>query len=66
MPELTLTLSPEDEALLERIRVEQGLDTIDQVAELLIKKRLTRVSRSANGRGRALYLVVQQQQRSSK
>lgn len=58
MPEHTLTLSPEDEAKLERIRIEEGLDTIDQAAELLIKQRLRRVSREANGRGRALYPVV--------
>lgn len=58
MLELILTLSAEDQAQLERVRVAEGLATIDQAAELLLKQRLRRTARQSNGRGRALYPVA--------
>jgi hypothetical protein len=57
MPETTLTLSDPEMDLLERIRAQQGLQTVEQAAEWLAKTRLRRTARHANGRGRALYAV---------
>ena len=57
MYENKITLSESDMDLLERVRVQQGLQTIDQAAEWLAKTRLRRTARHANGRGRALYPV---------
>lgn len=57
MPESTITLSESDMDLLERVRAQQGLQTIEQAAEWLAKTRLRRTARHSNGRGRALYTV---------
>jgi hypothetical protein len=57
MQEQTMTLTPDEVALLEQVRVLHGLDTIDQAAELLAKAALRRNARQSNGRGRALYPV---------
>lgn len=57
MPEITIALSEDDLKLLERVRLQQGLDTIEQAAEWLAKTRLRRAAQKATGRGRALYLA---------
>jgi hypothetical protein len=57
MPETTITVNDTDMQLLERVRVSQGLQTIEQAAEWLIKTRLRRAARFSTGRGRALYPV---------
>lgn len=57
MPELQLAINDADRDTLERVRLQQGLDTIEQAAEWLLKNRLRRAVRSTTGRGRALYLV---------
>lgn len=66
MPAQNLTLSDEDLALLEKVRVQYGLETISQAAELLAKQALRRTARKSNGRGRALYLVSCAQKRGLK
>lgn len=43
--------------LLERVRQLEGLDTLDQAAEILLRRRLRKGARNITGRGRALYLV---------
>ncbi len=43
--------------LLERVRQQEGLDSLDHAAEILIRRRLRKGTRSITGRGRALYLV---------
>lgn len=57
MPEHSINLSDEEHDLLERVRQQQGLDTVDQAAEWLVKSRLRRQSKQISGRGRALYLI---------
>ncbi|MDH0866470.1 hypothetical protein [Mitsuaria sp. GD03876] len=57
MPELQIAINEADRDVLERVRLQQGLDTLEQAAEWLIKSRLRRSVRSITGRGRALYVV---------
>lgn len=57
MPEQHFELSEEEAAKLELVRQQQGLQTIDQAAEWLIKQRLRRASQRLTGRNRALYPV---------
>lgn len=57
MPEHQITLSPGQLELLERVRQQQGLDTIGQAAEWLAKTALRKSARRTSGRGRALYPV---------
>jgi hypothetical protein len=54
-----LVMSDEDIALMERVRLQQGLNTIDEAAEWLVKRRLRRQSKQITGRGRSLYAVVE-------
>ena len=42
MPELQTAITETDRDTLERVRVLQGLDTIEQAAEWLLKTRLRR------------------------
>lgn len=58
VPELNIELSDDDSQLLESIRKQQGLATIDQAAEWLIKQRLRSASLKLTGRNRALYPVA--------
>jgi hypothetical protein len=58
MPELQIAIKEADKDVLERVREQQGLESIEQAAEWLLKSRLRRSVRSITGRGRALYLVV--------
>jgi hypothetical protein len=51
---------PLDEELgqaLEQMRERYGLETLEQAAELTIKRRLRRSAKALTGRGRALYPV---------
>ncbi len=57
MPDEQITFNPADAELLERVRQQQGLETIALAAEWLAKRRNRRLALRANGRGRALYLV---------
>lgn len=50
-----LALDEEVERKLEAVRKQQGLETIDQAAEWLIRRRLRKGVGSLTGRGRALY-----------
>ncbi|AYM78607.1 hypothetical protein GQ37_025220 [Janthinobacterium sp. BJB1] len=47
----------EDQDTFERVRIQQGLDTIDQAIEWLIKDNVRIGIRKMSGRGRALYQV---------
>jgi len=57
MPFQQIILSDEDHALLERVRLHQGLDSVEQAAEWLAKTRLRRQAKEMTGRGRAFVLV---------
>lgn len=57
MPEATLTYSDEERELLEQVRLQQGLASIDQAAEWLVKARLRQQTQKISGRPRALYPV---------
>lgn len=57
MPEIDLELTEEMTKKLEQVRQQQGLETIDQAAEWLIKQRLRSASQKLTGRNRALYPV---------
>ena len=57
MPEHHIPLTEADQRLLTRVCGLLGFATTEQAAEWLIKKRLSRVARQANGRGRALYML---------
>lgn len=52
-----LDLDDELKDLLERVREQVGLDSLDQAAELLLRRRLRNGTRALTGRGRALHLV---------
>lgn len=57
MPEIEMELSEQERQLLETVRHQQGLDTLNQAAEWLIKQRLRGASLRLTGRNRALYPV---------
>lgn len=57
MPDQHVAFTEEELAQLDRVRRQQGLDTIQQAAEWLAKTRLRRQARSITGRGRSLYLT---------
>lgn len=57
MPEIEIPLTESDQRLLHRVCRQLGFATEAQAAEWLIKKRLARVARQTNGRGRALYML---------
>lgn len=61
MPEeLRLALDAELERTLEAVRDEQGLESLDQAAEWLLRRRLRKGTGNLTGRGRALYPVSNQ------
>lgn len=62
MPDQTVAFSEEELQQLEKVRQQQGLDTIQQAAEWLAKTRLRRQARSTTGRGRSLYLTGREQE----
>mgnify|MGYP003121368468 FL=1 len=55
MPQHHLVLDEELERQLEAVRQQQGLETIDQAAEWLLRRRMRKGVGSLTGRGRALY-----------
>ncbi|MED5594508.1 hypothetical protein [Janthinobacterium sp. P210006] len=57
MPDHQINLDDDERALLEIVRQRQGLESIDQAAEWLIKSRLRKQAKNMTGRGRALYQV---------
>ncbi|WP_375170732.1 hypothetical protein [Marinobacter sp.] len=57
MPEITLELTYQQADLLDTIRRQQGLETMDQAAEWLIKQRMRGASLKLTGRNRALHAV---------
>lgn len=57
MPEERLSVDAELEALLEQVRQREGLETCEQAAEFLLRRRLRKGTASLTGRGRALYPV---------
>ena len=57
MPDHQINRTDEERAVLELVRQRQGLASIDQAAEWLVKSRLRIQSKNMTGRGRALYQV---------
>jgi len=57
MPDQETIFTDDELDMLEKIRVQQGLDTVQQAAEWLAKSRLRRQARQTTGRGRSLYLA---------
>jgi hypothetical protein len=57
MPDHLVHLSDADRDTLDRVRQQQGLESIAQTVEWLAKTRLRRTARASNGRGRSLYPV---------
>lgn len=52
-----ITFADAERAVLERVCEHQGLDTVEQAAEWLAKRRLRRATQVIDGRGRMLLLV---------
>lgn len=59
MPEASFPYSDVERELLEQIRIQEGLSTLDQAAEWLVKTRLRRQTLKLTGRNRAIYPVGQ-------
>ncbi|MEX0738157.1 MAG: hypothetical protein WD071_02330 [Pseudohongiella sp.] len=57
MPEITVELTEQQAAILEAIRLQEGLQTKDQAAEWLVKQRMRGASLKLTGRNRALHAV---------
>jgi hypothetical protein len=57
MPTEPLDMDRELEALLAQVRDQMGLETLDQAAEILLRRRLRKGTRALTGRGRALHVV---------
>ncbi|AQU84900.1 hypothetical protein E0L35_10100 [Halomonas sp. ATBC28] len=55
--EFRLALDEELDTQLEAVRQQQGLETLDQAAEWLARRRLRKGTASLTGRGRALYEI---------
>jgi len=55
MPQHHLVLDEELERQLEAVRQQQGLETTDQAAEWLLRRRMRKGVGNLTGRGRALY-----------
>jgi hypothetical protein len=53
----SIVVNDEELALLEQVRLQQGLGSVDEAAEWLVKRRLRRQSKQITGRGRSLYVV---------
>ncbi|WP_442489362.1 hypothetical protein [Halomonas litopenaei] len=60
MPEQPTELDQEMTAVLDAIREQQGLETREQAAEWLLRRRIRRGAQGLTGRGRALYPVNSQ------
>lgn len=57
MPEISLELTDQQAAILEKIRLQEGLQTQSQAAEWLVKQRMRGASLKLTGRNRALHAV---------
>lgn len=57
MPDQEIIINDEERELLERVRLQQGLASIEEAAEWLAKSRLRRQAKNISGRSRAIYLV---------
>ncbi|MDC8757492.1 hypothetical protein [Janthinobacterium fluminis] len=57
MPDQSITLDDTERDLLERIRQQQGLSSIEQAGEWLLKSSVRKSAKGITGRGRALYQV---------
>lgn len=58
MPDVEIQLTEQDMAVLERVRQEQGLTTLQQAAEWLAKSGIRRTAERMTGKRRAFKLVV--------
>lgn len=65
MTEHNVALTEAERDLLERVRLNQGLNNIEQAAEWLAKSTLRKAAQRTSGRGRALY-PIQSQHREPK
>ncbi|MFM9269999.1 hypothetical protein ACJ7V3_07025 [Halomonas elongata] len=57
MPEQPIKLDQQSAEMLDAIREEQGLESREQAAEWLLRRRIRRGAQGLTGRGRALYEV---------
>ncbi|MDC8802535.1 hypothetical protein PRZ61_03610 [Halomonas pacifica] len=57
MPEQAMELGQQMTAVLDAIRDQQGLETREQAAEWLLRRRIRRGAQGLTGRGRAIYEV---------
>lgn len=57
MPDQAMELDQQMKAVLDAICRQQGLDTREQAAEWLLRRRIRRGAQGLTGRGRALYDV---------
>jgi hypothetical protein len=55
MPDQEIITTDEETLLLERVRQQQGLASVEQAAEWLAKSFLRKQAKRISGRGRALY-----------
>lgn len=56
-----LVLNDQLEAALEQVRQQQNLQSLDEAAEWLLRRRLRKGTQGLTGRGRALYPVGRNQ-----
>ncbi|MDY7547250.1 hypothetical protein QN360_13085 [Glaciimonas sp. CA11.2] len=57
MPDQEIIVTDAEHDLLDRVRQQQGLHSVEQAAEWLVKSRIRKQSKQISGRGRALYAV---------
>lgn len=57
MPEQLIEIDARINPVLEAVRAQQGLETLGQAAEWLIRSRLRKGTKDLTGRGRALYPI---------
>lgn len=57
MPEQPMELDPQAREVLDTVRLQQGLETREQAAEFLLRRRIRRGAQGLTGRGRAIYEV---------
>ncbi|WP_115953996.1 hypothetical protein [Cupriavidus plantarum] len=58
MPDIEIQLTEQLEAVLEEVRQQQGLGSLEQAAEWLAKARIRRATERMTGKRRAFKLVV--------
>lgn len=57
MPEMQITVSDNDLAMLEQVRESHGLPSIEEAAIWLVKSRIREQMKRVSGRGRAMFEV---------